>query len=288
MVIFAWIATCVIWSTVWLAIKIGVDQVPPFGFAVWRLAVAWLVVGPLALRRRQVLSRDDTVLIAQTGALLLGANYALLYWGAQFISSGLMATLQATTPIFAVGIGHVLAPHERTTRAELAALALGVAGVALVFWPDLVLARLEALYGAAAAVTGACCVAWAYVRVRQHARHVDTVTLMAGQMLAGLCVLLPLAVVFEGNPLAVAWTATTVAALLYLVIAGSLAAFWLNYWLLARMRVRQVLLMAVVEPLLAVLLGALVLGERMSLLAVAGAVLIVTATYFTLRADAHA
>ena len=98
--------------------------------------------------------------------------------------------------------------------------------------------------------------------MRHDARRIDTLTLMAGQMLAGLAVLLPLAILFGGNPFTVAWTGRTIAALVYLVVAGSLVAFWLNYWLLARMQVRQVLMMSVVEPPLAVGTGAVVLGER--------------------------
>jgi drug/metabolite transporter (DMT)-like permease len=286
-VIAAWIAACVIWSSVWLAIKIGVSGVPPFGFAALRLALALVVLLPLAWarHRRGAIAARELRLIAQTGALLLGANYALVYWGSQFISSGLTATLQALTPVFGIIVSRLMPAHERTTPAQFVALCCGVLGVAVVFWPDLVMSRLDAVYGAAAVIGGAFCVALAYVRVRHEARHLSTLTLMTGQLLAGLVCLLPLALLVEGNPMAATWTASTIAALLYLVIAGSLLAFWLNYWLLARMPVRQVLMMSVVEPLLAVALGAAVLGERMTPLTAVGGCMIVAATYFTLRGD---
>ena len=287
MPIFLWIVACVIWSSVWLAIKVGVTGAPPFGFAAVRLTLALTVLLPLAWSRQSptALSAADLRFIAETGALLLGLNYAFVYWGSQYVSSGLTATLQALTPVFGIIVARFVTPDERTTPAQMAAVCLGVLGVTLVFWPDLASSRVDALYGAAAVVAGACCVAWAYVRVRHEGRRIDTPTLMAGQMVAGLMVLLPLVIAVDGNPFAVAWTRSTIAALIYLVVAGSLVAFWLNYWLLARMPARQVLMMSVVEPLLAVALGAVVLGERITPLAGVGGLLIIVATYFTLRAE---
>ena len=84
-----WAATCLIWSTVWLFIKIGVRDVPPVTFAVFRLAIALIVLVPITIARRTTLpgGRRDYLLIASTGVVLLGVNYALLNWGIQFVSS---------------------------------------------------------------------------------------------------------------------------------------------------------------------------------------------------------
>jgi drug/metabolite transporter (DMT)-like permease len=87
-----------------------------------------------------------------------------------------------------------------------------------------------------------------------------------------------LSLAVEGSPLQFSWTPTTLIALAYLVVAGSVVAFWLNYWLLARMPVHNVLLMAVVEPVIAVALGAAILDERVTLLTAAGVTLILAAS----------
>ena len=176
--IVAWIAACVIWRSVWLAIKVGVTGAPPFGFAAVRLAVALTVLLPLAWSRQPltVLTSAEVRFMAETGALLLGLNYAFVYWGSQYVSSGLTATLQALTPVFGIIVARLLAPDERTTPAQMG--------------------------------------------------------------------------------------------------------------LLARMPARQVLMMSVVEPLLAVALGAVVLGERITPLPGVGGLMIVAAAYFTLRAEA--
>src|SRR5687768_18228982 len=117
-VLFVWILTCAIWSTVWLFIKIGVRDVPPVTFAAFRLGVALLVLVPIVVARGTPLPRAgrDRALVAATGLVLLGVNYALLNWGIQFISSGLAAVLQALTPAFRFVFAHALLHDERMTR----------------------------------------------------------------------------------------------------------------------------------------------------------------------------
>jgi drug/metabolite transporter (DMT)-like permease len=283
MVLLVWWVTCIIWSTVWLAIKLGVTDVPPFGFAALRLVIAAAVIAPLAIARRRPIAPADRRLIALTGFLLLGVNYALVYWGAQYVSSGLTAILQATTPVFSIVLAHYLLRDEPMTMTRVAAVALGLAGVTLIFWMQIRVAGWSELPAAAAIVGGAFFVAWAYVLVRGHGREIDPPTLLAGQMVSGLVPLAFLAAAFEGNPFAFAWTPKALLALAYLALAGSVVAFWLNYWLLRRMGTTDVLLMAVVEPMFAVALGAVVLGERITVLTFTGSACILAGVALGLR-----
>ena len=81
------------------------------------------------------------------------------------------------------------------------------------------------------------------------------------------------------------WTATAIGAVLYLALAGSLLAFWLNYWLMARIGPTRMLLTSVLEPLLAVLLGAIVLGERLSSRVALGGALVLASVALVMRRD---
>src|ERR1700752_1503123 len=94
--LFVWCLTCAIWSTVWLFIKLCVRDVSPAAFAVYRVSVALAALLPIVLLRppRWPRRRSEWQLIAGTGIVVLGVNYALLNWGIQFISSGLAAVLQ--------------------------------------------------------------------------------------------------------------------------------------------------------------------------------------------------
>ena len=282
--LFVWLVVCVIWSTVWLFIKLGLRDLPPVSFAGIRLAIAVAVLLPVMIAQRIPVPRRarDLALIAVTGLLLLGLNYGLLFWGAQHISSGLTAVLQATTPAFGLVFASHYLPDERITLLKLCAIGLGVAGVAVIFSNQLQIAGWPALLGCAAVVAGALCVAFAYVLVKAYGSHLHPTVLTAGQMLCGLVPLITFGIAEEGNPLAFRWTSTAVVSLLYLALVGSVAAFWLNYWLLKRMDATKVLLMSLAEPLLAVMLGAVVLGEAITGRVILGGVCILLSVWLVL------
>jgi drug/metabolite transporter (DMT)-like permease len=275
-VVLVWVVVCCVWGTVWIFIKLGLRDLPPVSFAGLRLAVAVAVLLPVVVARRKGLPRRDLAFVAWTGLLLLGVNYALLFWGAQFIPSGLTAVLQAATPVFGLAFAHYLLPEERFTAAKLGALALGVVGVAVIFSDQLRVAGWAALAGSAAVAGGAICVALAYVVVKARGSHLDPLTLMTGQMLCAMMPLLAVGFAREGNPLHFRWTPTATASLLYLALVGSVAAFGLNYWLLRRMGAMKLLLMSIPEPLIAVILGAVVLGETLTARTALGGALILT------------
>ena len=276
-VLFVWVVTCLIWSTVWLFIKLGVRDVPPVTFAAFRLGAALAVLAPLTLAQRIPLprARRDWALIGATGVVLLGINYGLLNWGIQYISSGLTAVLQALTPAFGFVFAHLLLHDEKMTPLKAAALLISIVGVAVIFRHQLELAGMRAVWGSAAVVGGSACVAIAYVVMRRQGSHLHPSVVTAGQMLSAIGPLAVYAVLVEGDPLQVRWTRSSVLAVLYLALLGSVAGAWLNYWLLKRIGATRLLVMGLVEPLIAVILGALILGETMTGWTLAGGVFII-------------
>lgn len=283
-VLLVWLLTCGIWSAAWLFIKLGVTDVPPLTFAAYRLLTALLVLAPITIARRIPLprARRDWLLIAGTGVLVLGANYALLFWGVQFVSSGLTAVLQALTPAFGMGFAHLLLPDERATPLKLGALALGILGVAIIFADQVTLAGWRSLWGSAAVLSGAVFVAFAYVLMKRRVRHLHPNVIIAGQMLAAFVPLATLAAIVEGNPLALRWTTRALVSLVYLSLLGSVAT-WLNYWLLQRMEATKVLLMGLLEPPLAMMLGAAAVDETFSGRALVGTVCILVSVALVLE-----
>jgi len=274
---FVWLVTCLIWSTVWLAIKIGVTAVPPLTFAYSRLLIALAVLVPAAaFRGRLRVTRADAGILLATGFLLLGVNYALVFWGARFVPSGLVAVLQSATPLCGLALAAGLG-LERASGGKIAGLLLGMAGVALIsarqtFTPG----TSGAAWGCAAIMGGAVCVAIAYVLVKLKRPSADPTTVICWQMMAGVVPLVIAGMAFEGNLLAMPFTSRAVAAMVYLALAGSVAAFWLNYWLLQRLEASAVLLIAVAEAPLAAMWGALALGERFDGPTIAGSMLVLT------------
>jgi drug/metabolite transporter (DMT)-like permease len=267
---------CCIWGSTWLFIKLGLRDLPPVSFAAVRFVLASAVLFGVVAARRIKLPRTarEWTLIAVTGVLAFTFNYGLLFWGEQHISSGLAALLQATIPVFGMLIAHAYLPGERLTTARMAGALLGVAGVGLIFSNQMEAGGALAAWGSAAIVAGAACVAYANVLVKARGGAFDPAVLAAGQMLCGLVPLLAFGLAFEGNPFKFHWTTLAVVSLLYLTLVGSVAAFLLYYWLVRRIDVTKTMLIPLVTPLAAVVLGMLVLGESLTWRTLAGGALI--------------
>jgi drug/metabolite transporter (DMT)-like permease len=277
--LFVWIITCLIWSTVWLFIKLGVRDVPPVAFAVFRMAVALAFLVPLTLLRRTPLprQRSDYLMIAGTGVILLGVNYALLNWGIQFISSGLTAVLQAMTPVFGFVFAHLLLHEEKITHWKGIALALGVLGVGIIFRDQLRAPDSRAIYGSLAVTAAAACVAIVYVVMKRRGAGLHPSVITSGQLMSAIVPLAVYSAMAEGRITSLPWTRTAILSGIYLAILGSVAGAWLNYWLLKRIDATKLLSMGLIEPLVAVLLGAVFLHERVTVNTIIGGVCILIA-----------
>lgn len=253
-----------LWSSAFLFIKLGLNDLPPFTFASLRLVIALIVLIPLALLRNdwRSLTRRDVLAVCFAGVLLLGVNYGLVFWGTQFIASGLVAILQSTTPVLALAFGWLLGSEKVTVR-KLLAVSAGVAGVAIIFGAEARVSGRSALAGSAAAFAGAACVALSYVWIKTYARHVSGSAVTALQSVAGLVPLACLALMSEHLPPLNTWSAGAWASLLYLGLVASVVALWMNYWLLQRMDASALLIMSVAEVPIAVALGAIVFSERL-------------------------
>jgi drug/metabolite transporter (DMT)-like permease len=145
----------------------------------------------------------------------------------------------------------------------------------LISWDQLHLSGRQALLGCAAVTLGSACVGFTYVFVKAHGGgRLRPEVITCGQMLCAAGPMLLFAAVRDGNPVNLRWTPLAIGCLLYLALAGSVAGTWLNYWLLERMSATALLSMMLVEPLIAVLLGAALLHERVTPAAAAGGVLV--------------
>jgi len=263
-VLAAWWVACLLWSGTFLFIKVGVGDVPPLTFAWVRLVLALCVLVPITLYRRGFsgLSRSNVVKIAGAGALLLGVNYGLLYWGTQFIPSGLVAMLQSATPLFALLLGWGFGSEQVTAR-KMLALTGGCVGVALIVRSDAAAEGLHALAGSLAVLASSACVAFAYVWLKRQQTGANPLTVTTIQCASGALLLAPVALIVEGGPLRESWPASALLATAYHAFGPSVVAFCLNYWLLERIDASAMLMMGIAEVPIAVALGAAVFGERL-------------------------
>jgi len=277
-----WLLLCLIWGSTWLFIKLGLNDLPPFVFAAIRFVIAATILFVIIKVRRLTLPRDRSAwwLLAVTGVLAFTCNYGFVFWGEQYVSSGLAALLQATIPAFGLVMAHFSLPGERMTVAKIFGVVMGVAGVAVVFSNQLSVSGKQALAGCAGLVIGSACAAYANILVKMRGAKMDPAILAGGQMVFGLIPLWIIGLSLEGSPLRFHWTGMAVIALLYLAIVGSVVAFLLYYWLVQHMDVTKTMLVALVTPVVAVILGMIVLHEELHWRTLIGGLMIISGIAF--------
>ena len=276
-----YVGLCAVWGSTWLAIKVGLRDLPPLLFAGVRMALACLILTPFAFTRSGPgPGRVERGWIAWSGILQIGVSYGCIFLAEERIASGLAALLFSTFPIFVGLFAHFLLPDEPLTARTLASAFLGLAGVAVVQGPALAASfssvqTRSLLVGSALMLVSSAVSGYSNVVNKKHLGRVSPFVNVWGQTLAGSSLLLVGAAALErGAP--ARWTATSVGALAYLAVVGTALPFVGLFWLIRRVPVAIIGTIPVVDTVVAVVLGGLVLGETLSPRILAGGGLILT------------
>jgi drug/metabolite transporter (DMT)-like permease len=276
----AFVACCLIWGSTFLAIRIGNEGLPPEWAATLRLALAApLLALIVVLRRGMWPSRRGAIFAAAYGMGNLGINFALLYWGERVVPSGIAAVLFATVPLtttlFAAAFG-----IERLTRRRVIVAVVALAGVATIFAGEM---RLDVPFaGLLAIFVGASFASLAAVIFKLGPKQPSAIATNAIGSTASIPIVLAASVLLGEDrtvptSLAVWWP------VLYLVVAGSLGAYVIFTWLLARWPASRASYIGVVIPVIAVILGAFVRQETRAPETYLGAAIVVGSVIVALR-----
>lgn len=273
-------AVCLIWGTTYLGIRIALETIPPLLMAAMRwITAGGLLVLFLALRGERLPARRQWPALALLGILLLGFGNGAVVWAEQTVPSGLTAVLVATSPFWMVGIDALMPAGDPITLRRALGLIVGFSGIVMLVWPEIHLdAGGRAFLGGVVAAQIAC-VGWAigssYARWRGrgHAREENVLATAAFEMLFGGVALLIVSFVL-GEPSRLAFTPRTASALVYLILVGAIGGFSAYAYALKHLPVATVSLYAYANPVIAVVLGMLVLQEPFSARMVAAALVV--------------
>jgi drug/metabolite transporter (DMT)-like permease len=275
-----------VWGSTWLAIKYQLGVVAPELSVAYRfgLAAIALFAWCAATRRSLRFSAREHGYLAALGFMLFGLNYIGVYWAERFVTSGLVAVLFATI-VFMNPAGMRLAFGTPLSARTLIAATLGVAGVALLFLPELDQATHggSAGYGVAFAL-GATVIACGgnLIAMRNHKAGIPTFPATAWGMAYGAFI-----AALAGSVRGVTWTFDTSPAYLlslaYLSVFGSIIAFGAYLTLLKRVGGGPAAFVAVVTPVIALALSTLFEGYRWTWVAALGVVLAVAGNWLALR-----
>ena len=235
-----------------------------------------LLAGILVLIGQRLPSRHDLVAVISLGFLFIVLGNGGVVVAEQWVASGLTAVIIATSPFWMVGVERMLPDSERLTPMRVAGLLIGFAGIVLLVWPDLRGERSsEFLLGVI--WLQVACLGWAMGSAysRRHRPATGTLMIAACEMIAGGLMMLALGTA-RHEWARVAFTARTSVALVYLVIVGAVGGFGSYVYALRHLPVSFVSLYSYINPIIAVVLGVVVLGEPLTSRMIGAAALVLT------------
>lgn len=258
-----------VWGSTFLAIRIGVQEVPPFLFAAMRFLVAGLLLyGWTIARGARSPTMRQWLSIFVLGAVMFFLDYGLLYWAEQSVPSGIAAVMLATIPIFMALAEIILLRTQRLTVRLVLAFLVGIGGVIVLMSHSLNLGGPPINKTGAVALIFAA-ISWSVAAVLTRILPLPTSKAMSSgaQMLAGGVLLTFVAVVLGELRNFRPWAVSPAAwySLLYLIVAGSIIAFTAYVWLLHHESPTKVGTYGYVNPVVAVLLGHLLGSEALGL-----------------------
>ena len=278
-VILAFGLVYLLWGSTYLAIDIAVQSIPPALMCAVRFSIAGVVMLVVCalMKKRIWYSVRQIAQAAVVGILLLMGGNLTLSWAELSVPTGLAAMIISVTPLWFLVLDSLLLGHHRISWRGKAGLALGVAGLAVLFWPELhptsEMGR-RGLYSCLSLLGGSFSWALGSVLSKRWQSGMDVFSAIAWQMTAAGAAnfLFALAV---GDLQQVGWTTQGVGAVLYLVVCGSWIGYTAYIWLLKHVPTSKVSTYAYVNPVIAVFLGWLVLHERIDRFIVTGSMVVV-------------
>jgi len=254
----------ILWGGSFFTVAIAVEELPTFTIVNLRVALAAIALFMVLKFMRISMPTDKAHWIAFFGMGLLNnaIPFSLIVWGQAHIASGLASILNAATPIFTVVVAHFLTADEKMSPHKMLGVCIGFSGVTMMIGLD-VLSDLGTAIWAQLAIIGAT-LSYAFAGVwgrrfkRMGTKPIVTAT---GQLTASSLILLPVTFYMD-QPLSLSMPSMpTIGAVLFLAVAATSLAYLLFFKILAAAGATNVMLVTLLVPASAILLGAVFLGE---------------------------
>lgn len=277
-------ALCLIWSSTWIMIKVGLESAPPVTAAGLRFIIASIIIFAILIHRRISLPRTRRFywLSLYLGLFQMGFPYALVYWAEQHITSGLTSILFSTMP-FTVAVLARMLLDDPLTLPKIAGILIGTLGTTVIFWGGISASGSNSIWGICAALGSAFFASLSSVLVKRYARSYHPLASIFWPMLIGGTLLTIGGRLIETNR-TVTWNLTTIGSILYLAVLGSVVAFGLYYWIIKHIDVTVLSYQTFIIPILACFIGWIFLRETVTInIAIGGGMILVGIALATFR-----
>ena len=268
------------WGPSFLFIKIAVQDIPPFFLAGLRIALGALALNLILLLKRDYLpkSRDFWRKAFIAGFFAVGLPFLLINWGQQYIDSGLGSLLNGLVPIFVIAIP-VIFMSERVSENKLYGVLFGFAGLIFLIYPSLRDGVSASTFGIASISLAAVSYAIGLLYIKKHLAGMKSFKAPAAQLLVTSLYMLPIGLILQGD---VCWAEVrweAIGSLIVLGLIGTALAFIIYFRLIDRAGAEYASMVTYLMPVIGVILGAIFLGEVISIWTLMGGGLILLGIY---------
>ena len=260
--LFLAVLTALVWGTSWLAIKLGLRDLPPLTGAGLRFLLAGTVMAAVAswLGRAEGGVRPSRWLVLAHGLCQFAGNYGIVYFGETLLPSGLVSVLWSVFPLFMGLFGHFMLASERLGGRQWLGLCVAFAGIVVLFATDVRSISVRALGVGALVLLAPLSVAFSTTLIKRYGAGMSSLLLNRDAMWIGAFVLLVGGFALEHDR-AIVWTPLAVGSIVYLALVGTVFTFGVYMWLLRFVPAVRLSLISFVTPVFALLLGAAVGNE---------------------------
>jgi drug/metabolite transporter (DMT)-like permease len=285
---FAYIAlaaVCIIWGTTYLALRIAVLHFPPFLFTAIRQTTAGLllIIFMLTAGKAALPAKSHIIRQAIGGFFMISMGNGLVAWAEMHIPSGIAAIICSLMPVMVILINVMIDKNEKPNVPIILGLAIGLVGIIMIF-SEHIAEFSNTQYIVGIVMTFAAVISWAGGSIWIKKRNGESNPFVnAGiQMLFGGLWLIPLSLLFDDLS-KVTWSFEAGWSLLYLIVFGSIIAYASYSYALKKLPMTIVSLYAYVNPIVAIILGWAILGEKLNARIVAAIILTIAGIYIVNR-----
>lgn len=280
-IFLAYSALCLIWGSTWIAIRYGLESLTPIFSAGLRFSLASIFIFIL-MRVKNISLQTDKVSIRLY--LLMGffsfvIPFGLVYWAQQFVPSGMAAVLFAVYPFWVVIFSHIRIPSDFIGFFKIFGTVLGFAGIVIIFSDSFVGDISNYLIGMFAVVLSGIMQAWIAVSIKKFGHHLHPLSMnFIPMVIAGISMLL--IALFTEDLSTLKFNQNAYISILYLAVFGSIVTFTSFYWLIKRVNLVILSLVAFITPIVALILGYFLYNEVLSTRHFVGSALVLTGVFW--------
>jgi drug/metabolite transporter (DMT)-like permease len=268
---------CLIWGSTWLAIRLGLESLTPIFSAGLRFSLASLLILILMKIKKISLQTDpeSVRLYILMGFFSFVIPFGLVYWAEQFVPSGLAAVLFAVYPFCVVIFSYLRLANEQIGFFKITGTIIAFAGIVVIFSDSFTGDLTDYILGMFAVVISGMMQAWIAVTIKKFGHHLHSLSMNIVPMaVAGISMII--ISYFTEDLSTIKIDENAILSILYLACFGSVVTFTGFYWLIKRMNIVILSLLAFITPIVALILGYFVYGEELSLRHFLGTALVLT------------